>query len=136
MIKIQPIQSFEDIKDLFRWKNDPTTRKFAIKTHDKISWETHERWIKKNRNNIFILWRGKEKVGTISFNPEVRIIVDKKYRGQGIAFDILKEFVDYGVIDSESIVRIAEGNIASMGLFIKLGFKPVKYQKGYYIFQK
>jgi RimJ/RimL family protein N-acetyltransferase len=122
----------DDMEDMFRWKNDPITRQFAIKTHKKILWKNHVKWFEQNKFLVFIICQKNIKIGTVSIVPEIRIIIDPEYRGQGFAFKALQYLVQPGYI-----AKIVNGNIASMRLFLKLGFKPICYNEaGYYIFQK
>ena len=130
-IKFRPA-IIDDAKNVLRWKNDPVTRKFAIATHDKIEWENHLKYFKKHMQDIRIIEVNGEAAGDIRMDDEeVSIRLDKKFRGQGIGYAALKE-----IIEPNMIAKIVDGNIASFRLFIKLGFKPVFYKKGYYILER
>ena len=135
MIDLRPA-TIDDAEFLFSLKNDPLTLKFAIKTHNKIKWEDHLKWVKKHLKEIQIIGFEYEPltyvtVGSVRINPEIAIVIDKKYRGKNIAYRVLKSIIKPGMI-----ARIVEGNISSMRLFVRLGFSPVEYKKGYYIFKQ
>ena len=130
MIKLRKADMGDAIH-LFRWKNDPTVRKYAIKTHDKIDWETHMKWCEKNLKKTQIITDGILPLGDIRIdNGEVAIKIDKRYRNQGIGTLALQK------IQEKLTAKIVEGNIPSMRLFIGAGFKPVSYRKGVYIFKR
>ena len=119
--------TLEDAEILLKWKNDSETRKWAMVTHDKIKIEDHIKWLDKHYKEIAIITDGKVDYGNIRINKEeIAIVIDKKYRGYGIAKKVLAK------IKTNRIAKIVDGNIASMRLFIGAGFKPVahKYKNG------
>lgn len=127
--------TLEDAEILLNWKNDPETRKWAIVTHDKIKMENHIKWLEKHYKEIAIITDGEKDYGNIRINKEeIAIVIDKKYRGYGLAKKVLSK------IETKRIAKIVDGNIASMRLFISAGFKPVahKYKNGigYYVLQQ
>lgn len=126
-IKLRPA-TIEDAQDLFRWKNDPVTRRFSILTKNKIKWEDHLEYLNKNIGSFQIITDGENSFGAIRITDEVAIWLDKKYRGKGIAFEALQQIIERGMV-----AKIVNGNIASFRLFISLGFKPIEYMGGYYI---
>lgn len=125
-IKLRPA-NLDDADDLFRWKNDPETRRFAILTKKKILWEDHLKYLKKNIQNFQIITDGENNLGAIRITDEIAVWVDKKFRGQGIAKEALLQVVVPGMV-----AKIVNGNIASFRLFISLGFRPTEYMGGYY----
>jgi RimJ/RimL family protein N-acetyltransferase len=119
--------TLEDAEILLKWKNDSETRKWAMVTHDKIKIEDHIKWLDKHYKEIAIITDGKVDYGNIRINKEeIAIVIDKKYRGYGIAKKVLAK------IKTNRIAKIVDGNIASMRLFIGAGFKLVahKYKNG------
>lgn len=129
MVKLRPA-TLLDAKNLFRWKNDATVRRFAIKTHNKIEWVSHVTWLRKNLSKIQIITMDGIDVGDVRIdNGEIAIKIDKRYRNQGIGSAVLRKFPE------KLTAKIVEGNIPSMRLFIGAGFVPVSYKKGVYIFK-
>lgn len=125
--------TMDDAEDLLRWKNQADTRKFAIETHKKIKMKDHLAWlkrkIKEGKMKIWIM----EDVGNVRIeNNEIALAIDTQYQGLGIAAMAIKDFSRPGML-----AKIVEGNIASMRLFIKCGYKPIAYnsKKHFYIFQ-
>ena len=53
-------------------------------------------------------------------------MVDKKLRGQGLAYEALSKFIDFcfnDLVMHRINARIISGNLASLSLFNRLGFK-------------
>lgn len=123
--------TWEDAKFLFDLKNDKTVRKFSIVTQKKIKWEDHLEWYKKNMQYTYIIeWNG-ERCGDIRIkNLEIAIKLDPKFRGLGIGSDVLHLVTDkYGFLTA----KIVDGNVPSMKLFTKYGFKVIDHKDNYYI---
>lgn len=123
--------TIDDAKDLFRWKNDPITRKFSILTKEKIKWEDHLKYLSGNIGNFQIIIDGENSLGAIRITDEIAVWVDQRYRGQRVAYRALLQVIKPGMI-----AKIVNGNISSFRLFISLGFKPITYNEGYYILRK
>lgn len=141
--------TMEDAKDMFRWKNDPQTREFAIKTQDEITWASHYTWLEKNVHLFQVIEEvGNRKIGavriediTISPPPgyiklvngpelEISIWIDEKFRKCGWGTEAIKK-----VRKHYMTAKIVVGNIPSMRAFIKAGFLPDKLvDNKYYIF--
>lgn len=122
----------QDGGELLKWKNDPSVRAFSLKTHKRINGAAHLQWLRKNIQNILIILYKSIPVGDIRIDREISIKISRSYRGKGIGYIALSRVVKKGMM-----ARIKEGNIASMNLFIKAGFRPIRYyKKGYYIYKK
>jgi RimJ/RimL family protein N-acetyltransferase len=128
-IKLRPA-TMEDSDKLLEWKNDPVMRKFSIVTGDIIKKEDHIKWLRKHLDEIYII-EGDDLYGDIRFEgDEIAIKLDPKFRGQGIgrqALEIAKLMKD------TIIAKIVDGNVASMALFTRSGFKVIDHQDNYYI---
>lgn len=123
-MKLRPA-TLEDSNFLLRLKNDKTMRKFAIVTHEKIQKENHERWLEKNVGSIKIAYET-EPIGMLRVsNGEISINIAKKYRGKGFGLKMLKGVKGYA--------KIVDGNVASLNLFLKAGFKVKSHIKNYYV---
>lgn len=126
----------EDADDLLRWKNQADAVKFSIVTKGKIKKKDHLAWLEK------ILREGKMKIWMLPGKGNVRIKdneiaigINREYYGQGIATEMIKFFSKPGMM-----ARIVDGNVASMRVFIKCGYKPVSHTVtkdgvGYYTLQ-
>lgn len=131
--------TMEDLWNLFRWKNDVVTRRNALLTESVIELREHTSWLEKTLSNsqveLFIIHRD-QPVGDIRFDIkddiEVSIRLDPQYRGQGIGTEAIK--LGCRMIQpkykQDLIARIVEGNIASMNVFVRNGFKFVDYEGG------
>lgn len=123
--------TMEESDLMLKWKNYPETRKFSIKTHKRIKKSDHEKWLKDHLGGLFLIVVDNENCGALRVNKgEISIWIDKKYQGIGLATKAIKE-----VMWPRAKAKIVDGNIPSMRAFINAGFKPVSYQKGYYIFK-
>lgn len=131
-IKLRPA-TFDDADKLLKWKNDSAMLRNSIRTTKKILREDHIAWLKHHIKDIRIITDGVVDYGDIRIDSEVSIKIDRRYRNQGVSYHALKKVVKKGMI-----AKIVSGNIPSIRLFLKLGFKPVKYFRGYksyYIFE-
>lgn len=134
-MKLRPV-TFKDADFLLTLKNDPEVRKWAIITKEEIKKENHLIWLDKKLKefNVFfsIILKHGEPVGDIRVEQDgelsVRIIPGE--RGKGLAFTAISR------IAGMTYAKIVEGNIASMNLFIKSGYKFVSYKEGVYILKK
>ena len=123
-----------NIKELLKWKNDPVMRQFSIETQKEIEMEDHIKWFRRNKQNIYIIYDDID-YGDVRFDgDEVAIKVDPRFRGMGIgkkALELAKEMRDM------MIAKIVDGNVASMRLFLSVGFKIIDHETeneiGYYI---
>jgi len=123
-MKLRPA-TLEDSNFLLRLKNDKTMRKFAIVTHEKIQKDNHERWLAKNLGTIRIAYE-KEPIGMLRLsNGEISINIAAKFRKQGFGTKMLKGVKGYA--------KIVDGNVASLNLFLKAGFKVKSHKKNYYV---
>lgn len=121
--------TIEDAELLLAWKNDPVTRQFSIVTHEVIPLETHYLYLLDHLKDIQIIEYGGVPCGDIRIDEEVSIRLDPEYRGKKIGYKALKLVVKPGMV-----AKIVEGNIASMRLFIKLGFRPTAYMGSHYLY--
>jgi len=123
-----------DADFLLALKNYPETRQFAIITHDEIKKEDHLKYLEQNLQHFQIIESGSEmiKYGAIRIQyNDISIWIARELWGKGIATWILEKVSEKGMT-----AKIVNSNIASMRAFINAGFKPVSYQRNYYIFQK
>lgn len=69
----------------------------------------------------FIVWND---FGTIEI---LRLLVDKKFRNQGIAYKLIK-----AITTKSTILEVRSSNIIAISLYKKLGFKQIAERKNYY----
>lgn len=134
-IKERPA-ALTDTELLYQWANDPETRANAINTAP-IPWEDHVQWFNKkvtdNNSRIFIFEQllNSRPVGMVRFDYQderylISYLVDKDVRGEGWGEIILKRGIIAltGSIDRRPLLKamVKEGNIASMQVFVNLGF--------------
>lgn len=127
--------SMEDADFMLALKNDPTTRQFAILSHEEIKKEDHYRWLEKNLMFFQVIAGPMEKVGAVRvFGKEISIWVDSKFRGLGVATNIIKQVS----FDKGYTAKIVDGNVSSLRAFLKAGFMPVAHSaiEKYYFLQK
>jgi RimJ/RimL family protein N-acetyltransferase len=126
-----------DAKNLWKWKNNYDMRRFSIKTTKLIRYQDHLDWLKNHLRYICVIEYFDLPVGSVRVeHNEISIMLDEDYRGRGIAYEALESVKRNGLI-----AKIVDGNVASMRLFIKGGFKPIKHKQtmrdgkliGYYI---
>lgn len=137
-IKLRPATK-DDAENLLKWKNDETMRKYTIADNAIISMKDHMKWLKGHIDRIYIIEDKAtgEAMGDIRFEEdEMAIKVDPAHRGKGVALETLE--VAKFMFDT-LIGNVANGNVASMRLFVRAGFKIVDYKvennTGYYVFK-
>jgi len=125
--------TMEDADFLLDLKNDPEVRKWAIVTHQEIKRENHLFWLEKKLKEkgiyFYILIEDDNCVGDlrVEADREISVRIVKEFRGKGLARQAL------GLIAGKFYAKIVEGNLASMNLFIKSGFKFTDYKEGVYL---
>jgi len=120
-----------DAKLLFEMKNDPVMRKFSIKTNDKIKWDDHLEWLHYNLQYTYMIETDGVACGDVRIKDnEVAIKIHKDFRGKGISTEVMMNVIEK--YDSLT-AKIVDGNVPSMRLFQKCGFKVVDHKDNYYI---
>jgi len=126
---------YEDIEDLFEWRNDQDTKKASFNSNE-IDIKEHKKWFKESfinpKRNIFIICDKQcNKLGQIRFDKkgdsaEVDITINPKYRSQGIGTLTLNKYSKYYLNNftvKRLIARVKTNNIPSLNTFEKAGFK-------------
>ncbi len=128
-LNIRPA-TLEDIKAVFELSNDVVVRENSIHK-EPILWETHQAWFKKAiAGNLFYIVENdfKDFVAQVRFNGKdeniISISITKKYRGQGLAADIIKECSKKSNLNT-IYAYVKSENIASYKVFLKAGYKPI-----------
>lgn len=132
MLELRPM-TMGDAMSMYKWKNYPETRRFAIAHHNPIAKRDHLKFLKKNLKYFqVVMWKGRTAGAIRIQDGEVSIWIDKKWWGIGLATNVLTLVSKQGYT-----AKIVNANLASMRCFIKAGYVPVEYrEEGYYIFKK
>ena len=125
---------FSDANIFFDWVNDPAVRQNSINT-EHVSWDQHITWfkgkLKSGNSYLFIGYVNGEPMGQVRFDKDseyylVDYSIDKKYRGKGLAADLLhsciQNFKKGGELKGELKAVVKKNNIASAKVFKKLKF--------------
>lgn len=121
---------WSDARNLLRWKNDPTMRKYSIVSHDEILWDNHVEWLKNHIDEIHVITDGNRDYGDVRLEgDDIAIKLDPNFRGMGIGTEAIKLAQEMRTF---LIAHIVTENLASLNLFTKCGFKFKSFQDGYY----
>lgn len=129
---------YEDMKDLFEWRNDEDTKKYSFNVK-QIDIKEHNKWFKESlanpERNIFIICdKHCNKLGQIRFDrekdrAEIDITINPRYRNKGIGTLVLtkasKYYLDNFAV-KKLVGKVKTSNIASLKAFEKAGFKIYK----------
>ncbi|MFA5412008.1 MAG: GNAT family N-acetyltransferase [Candidatus Micrarchaeia archaeon] len=131
-----------DVKQIFGWINEPSTREQSF-SQKPVSLEEHVAYwnsrLKDGKNHSFIIHSGKEQVGLLRMDKrdgayEVSILISEGHRGKGLATEALKAAIgmckELGI--RKLIAKVKPSNGASMKLFEDCGFQPahVLFERG------
>lgn len=131
MTKLRPM-TMDDAEFMLKLKNYHETRKFAIKSKNKIRLEDHLKWLSKNLKYFQIIEYSNKRAGAIRVeNKEVSVWLDRAMRRKGIATQAVDSVSKNGYF-----AKIVTGNIPSMRVFIACGYSPVSFSAGHYVFKK
>jgi RimJ/RimL family protein N-acetyltransferase len=125
----------EDLNDLFKWRNDESTRQASFNT-DEISFEEHKKWFEETladpKRNLFILCDKKcNKLGQIRFDKkndvaDINVTINPNYRNQGIGSLALfkaSHIYIHNFGGKQVIAKVKKDNTASLKAFQKAGFQ-------------
>lgn len=123
-----------DINLVHEWANEKKARENSYNP-DHIPFETHQRWFQmqlEDKNSVFLIFEtpNNEAVGFVRFNKKdekwvVSINIGKKYRGKGLAVEMLQRSAIYLFNNFNIdfvIAHIMFKNIASKKAFEKAGY--------------
>jgi RimJ/RimL family protein N-acetyltransferase len=125
----------EDAELLFDWANEISVRNNSI-DQNPIIWENHLKWFNEKITNtntkIFILTNSLEKLGQIRIDLIdshwfIDYSISKQYRGNGLGKDIIRLVLNkFKTYKFKATVK--KQNIASLTIFIHLGFKKIELE--------
>lgn len=127
----------EDSALLFRWYNDPETRRNSIDPAE-ISSEEHSHWFERmlslHPERIAIAEIGGVSVGVVRFDwdeeddgCEISFTVAPEHRGKGIGFSMVQHALT-DLKDATVLAKVKFSNIASRRIFERLGFTVINSQ--------
>jgi RimJ/RimL family protein N-acetyltransferase len=136
---------WEDCELLFRWRNDPRTRKYSLNP-GVLEEAEHRKWfassVENDRRILLLACAESKVVGVLRFDlvdeslrtAEVSIYVDPERHGQGLGKEILKG-AEVWLKENTQIERlqakVVQDNRPSVGIFKGCGFR-----KKYVFFEK
>lgn len=138
----------DDAELLFKWQQDPRTRRFSP-VRQAPTWEEHQLWIRQKLedpdSSFYIAFKGDRDCGAVRLDRteapspplgqqrswrEVSISIAPELHGQGLATSTLKRLQEIHN-DEVLVARIFEDNTASIRLFSSAGFRP--YAPQYFV---
>ena len=136
-LKVRPAKE-NDLMLIFKWANDPLTRKMSF-NQNPISLETHKEWFYKivaTHTHLFIVegknldnWLPVAQV-RVDKNGEISMSLASEFRGQHLATPVIKTVIDYcgnfNLPLKELVAHIKPENIASIKTFKRAGFHFVR----------
>ena len=133
------IANSNDVDLYFEWANDELVRQYSFQ-QDRIQYENHVHWFKsklENQNFLFLIFFNENNlaIGQVRINKNeeeviIGISVDKRFRGFGYSFRMLKlacqhYFKNYS--ENEIFAYIKLDNKASIASFKRAGFLQVQF---------
>jgi RimJ/RimL family protein N-acetyltransferase len=124
--------SIKDKQLIFEWVNDEETRKNSF-NNSKIDFSEHSKWYEsKIKNEEYFFYIGEVEnrpIGLVRFERKeseavIGVLLDKNFRGKGIAPILIKKACDIFKSNNLSDISayIKEENVASIKSFKKAGF--------------
>jgi len=123
--------TMDDAELLFRWANDPETRKNSFNSNI-IRWEDHIKWLNSKiydpKSNIYILTLDNSPIGTTKTEQTsdtiIGITVAPEYRGKGLGSAMIKKTCEkyWESNDNDIFAYIKSMNVKSKNVFEKAGF--------------
>lgn len=130
----------EDAQQLFKWVNDPVSRKYSSNP-DSVPWETHKKWfekkLKEGKSRLLILEDEGKALGQMRFDPigekswEISIGLESSLRGKGFGLESLELGTQYAwkkLHASKILARVRVENLISYKVFQKAGYQTTKIQ--------
>ncbi len=126
---------FDDINDLFKWRNHPEIRKNSFNTN-AVSWDEHERWFRAKSNDpntaIYIAYCKEDKIGSIRFESKddtikISVMLNPDFLGRGFGSKVIRlgteRFIKEKNTEKPIHAEIKIDNRASIKAFQKAGYK-------------
>lgn len=121
----------KDAMFLLKLKNYSETRKFAIKTRERIKMKDHLKWIERNIHFFNVINENDIDIGFVRIQShEISIWIERRWWNLGYA----TKAIAMSSKNKTLYAKIVDGNIGSMRAFISADYKPIDHRKNYYIF--
>ncbi len=129
--------ALSDAATLFRWRNDPLTRKNSL-SESELDWDSHMSWLEKTLaapdRKLFVLAEGDEPVGTVRFDVEgeqegrLSWTVAPEARGRGLGKQMVR--LACSVIPGGIRAEIKLDNVASQKIAEHAGLSLDRTESG------
>lgn len=115
--------TIEDAQMLLDLKNDHTMRKYSIEGKNIVSMADHLKWLERNLKHITIIKDTENDIGDVRIKDGfIHIKLFPEYRGKGYGTEAIMRYRSPGMM-----TQVVGTNIPSLRMFIKCGFKLIKY---------
>lgn len=141
--------NIDDSMDIWKWRNDPTTRAMSLNS-EMLPFDAHQAWYQKalesSNRVIYIAEIDNHKVGMVRFDQlnnsdatwEVSINTNPEFRGKGYGKALLGCGLNYFCEHHNTqkiVATVLEGNAASIKIFNSNGFSLVSNQNSVLTFE-
>lgn len=122
-----------DLELIFKWANEEDVRQNSF-NKENINYEEHKKWFLKkikNKDMFYLLQHNENKIGQIRVDKIddgllISYSIDREKRGKGygrIIVELLEKELLKNKIDEKIIAYVKKSNIASVKIFIDLGYE-------------
>lgn len=142
MLKIR-IADIYDSEDIWKWRNDPHTRKMFANT-ENISWERHNKWfnlVSNSKEHIILIAHNEEmKIGMIRFDinntnsAEVSLNFNPDARGKGFGSMALNKSIEFIINKNINTIttRVRKENTIALKVWKKSNFNILTEDAEYF----
>lgn len=141
-LTLRPFEATEDdVKLLFRWRNDPTTY-LQSRVAEPVKWAPHVRWCaaahESHLRHIYIAMVGNEPIGQVRLDAldpgwELSWSIAREHRGQGHATEMVRLAMTGA--RGPFLAEIKPGNTASKRVAAANGMEFVEMHEGLEVWQ-
>lgn len=134
LVTLRDVQD-EDCRLLWKWRNDPNARKASF-SPQAIDWKEHVKWFKSKLNDpkcimYIAMTKDGQSIGGVRYELEngdavISVAIDQPFRAMGYGSKILRlasQKLFTAAIVKRVHAYVKEGNITSLAVFAKAGFK-------------
>lgn len=142
--------ALSDARILFRWRNDPETRKWSF-SHEEVSWDGHVAWLRRMLDDPLIVLFLSETLSGVPIaasrltsqnedtdTADLHVVVDAAHQGQGFGTNVIvatcRRAPAYGL--RWLTARILEANVGSRAAFGRAGFMVEEITDGIVTMQR
>lgn len=131
---VDPSPDSEESQQIWKWRNDETTRKMSTHSQE-ITWDEHKRWYQKTihdkKHLLLLAYYHERPVGMIRFDllenrsAEININLAPSERSQGLGTSILIAANSYGFQQLDLLkidAKVKRDNLPSQKAFLNAGY--------------